>query len=495
MYRLSGNCFLHNKPMRKGKYEGFVRRLLTTYRWLDSRTFKPAPGHLRQVEDLLMAIQYDIIPWVGDGLALTVSFVSEVVDIRFDLNKSVKTNEKNEKLLESLVSKTTKSCERACAACGSEVAWGSSSKCKEHDQPYRLFADDFRKNRQPRKVWKQPAVSLDTGTTTHQRVLTTVDMFSMEAVEAFHDSAMKSRSGSDNPERRKLLEAVKEHGGATRQLAIYHDNWAATLEQLRHRFPNFAVLADVLERRIALSLHTGGVVSLPPLLLDGPPGIGKTAVMNWLAGELALPFERLDMSAIQTSCALVGSDQMWSNTQFGVVFKALVHSPLANPFVLLDEVDKVKGSERFDPQNALLGLLEKSSAKHFKDLSAGFEIDASHINWIITSNDVERISAPLLSRMELLRIPAPSVEQMSQIAQSIYAEKLKSHGCVSLFQPQLSESVTHGLSEMSPRALGLCIESAIGRALLSKRDHLVLGDLQQGALVKTPFGFNLNTVH
>ena len=494
MYRLSGNCFLHNKPMRKGTYEGFVRRLLATYRWLDSRTFKPAPGHLRQIEDLLVAIQYDIIPWVGDGLVLTVSFVSEVVDIRFNLNKLVKKNEKNEKLLESLVSKTKKSCERVCVACGSEAVW-DNNKCKEHNQPYRLFADDFRAKRQPKKVWRQPAVNLDTGTTTHQRVLTTVDMFPMDAVEAFHDSAMKSRIGSDNPDRRKLLDAVKEHGGATRQLAIYHDNWAATLEQLRHRFPNFAVLADVLERRIALSLHTGGVVSLPPLLLDGPPGIGKTAVMNWLAEELALPFERLDMSAMQTSGALVGSDQMWSNTQFGVVFKALVHSPLANPFVLLDEVDKVKGSERFDPQNALLGLLEKNSAKHFKDLSAGFEIDASHINWILTSNDAERISAPLLSRMELLSIPAPSVEQMSQIAQSVYAEKLKSHGCVSVFQPQLSESVKQGLSEMSPRELGLCIESAIGRALLSKRDHLVIGDLQRGGLVKVPFGFNLNTVH
>ena len=492
MYRLSGNCFLRNRPMRKSTYGGFVSRLLGTYKWLEHESFNPAPGHLRQVEDLLIALQSDVIPWSGDGLKLVVSFACESAEISYSLKESCKLSDQKELLVKNLIQRAKSSCQRVCAACGGATI--RMSKCDLHDLPYRLFSDDFRGKRKVKSKFQQVAAD---SMWSESSLLSApkVSVFPMADDEAFHDEAKSSKTGRENPERQKVLMAVKENGGEIRQLRTYPNAWDVVLEQFEARFPNFHELACLLRKRTALSKNNARVITLPPILLEGPPGIGKTVVMNWLSTALKLPYERIDMASVQTNGALVGSDRMWANTQLGLVFKTLMNTPFANPIIMLDEIEKTSSDLRFDPQTALLGLFEKSSAKHFKDLSANFEIDASHINWIITSNNSEFLSKPLLSRLMVLKIPAPTPLQVSQIAQTIYSEKLKEHNCHELFPAKFRVNIANYLGGLSPRALGRVIEDGIGNALLEGRQELILTDFDCTKFVATPFGFNLNSVH
>ena len=105
----------------------------------------------------------------------------------------------------------------------------------------------------------------------------------------------------------------------------------------------------------------------------------------------------------------------------GLLFELLAYQPKANPVVVLDELDKTEQVRQYDPLAALYTLLERRSARSFTDLSIrDFAIDASHINWIATANSVDGIPSPLLSRLTVLHVHAPTPDQVARIAQNIY---------------------------------------------------------------------------
>ena len=166
-------------------------------------------------------------------------------------------------------------------------------------------------------------------------------------------------------------------------------------------FPNFHELAELMRDHFALSSLGDGRVSWPAVLLVGPAGIGKTEAARWLADQLVLPFRVFDMASTQSSSPLAGSESFWSNSEPGQLFELLAYQPLANPVVVLDELDKASnGRPQYDPLAALYTLLEPPSARNFIDLSIrDFSIDASYVNWMAAANELEAILGPLRSRL------------------------------------------------------------------------------------------------
>ncbi|GGP22948.1 hypothetical protein GCM10010970_29480 [Silvimonas iriomotensis] len=174
-----------------------------------------------------------------------------------------------------------------------------------------------------------------------------------------------------------------------------------------------------------------------------------------------------------------------------MVFELLAYQPLANPVIVLDELDKTDQQRQYDPLAALYTLLEPRSARDFIDLSIrDFAIDASHVNWIATANSIESIPAPLLSRMTVLHVQAPTPEQVAHIARQMYGRMRAESPWGAGFTPRLDDRVVDKLKNLPPRTLGLALKRALGRAAREEREHIRVGDVpDQVSSTRKPMGF------
>lgn len=262
------------------------------------------------------------------------------------------------------------------------------------------------------------------------------------------------------------------------------------LDELRSSFPNFAEVTQWVQEQLILCRLSGdAALQLPPILLDGPPGIGKTAYSQALATLLGISFERIDLSAAKSAHHLVGLDAGYSSSHPGRIWDSLQRGSLSVTW-LLDEIDKIPAEGADSCAQYLLGLLEPATASQFIDNWATLPIDASWIFYVATSNYKERIDAPLLSRFTVFDIPAPTASEARQVIRSIYQGFLQKERWGSTFDPVLADSVIDALQQCSPREVRRLLRSAIARAARSGRRHLKVSDIpRQPNRCQTRIGF------
>lgn len=261
------------------------------------------------------------------------------------------------------------------------------------------------------------------------------------------------------------------------------------LRQLREAFPNFSEVVDVLERQVALArLRPQATWNFQPLLLLGEPGIGKTEFARSLAEIIGTRFHLVSLATATAGWILAGSDLTWSSGKPGVVFNLLTQEPFANPVILLDEIDKTGGDRRYNPLGPLYELLEPSSAATFKDEATNLPIDASHVQWIATANELN-IDAPLLSRFRIIHVPSPDRDQCRTICQSIYAKILRRENLDTHFDPDLSVELLDKMEAAAPRQMKAMLMTALGRAALEGRGELRSDDIELRASERRTFGF------
>lgn len=279
---------------------------------------------------------------------------------------------------------------------------------------------------------------------------------------------------------------------------LHAQDSASALNDLRQRFPHFEEVLDFLERHLALSGcgEHGPVVHMPPVLLRGEPGCGKTYFAQELARVMGLHFLERDLSVATDAFVLSGMDSGWKNSKPGLVLEALLHQQNANPLICLNEVDKVKtvhsGSS---PLSALYALLEPTSAAQFVDEFVGLPVNAAKVNWVLTANN-ETLPEPIVSRLEVFELAMPSQEQTRQIARSVWQSLLQrtlpeGHA----FDAVLDEDVLELVQTMSPRLLRKALTYAAAGAVQHGRRHLLAADLlslparYQPGSKKTVMGF------
>lgn len=150
--------------------------------------------------------------------------------------------------------------------------------------------------------------------------------------------------------------------------------------------------------------------ALPPMILSGPPGIGKSHFARKLATLVGVPMRMIDVGGGSAGFRISGTEKGWGSAQSGVPVETLLASSVANPIMVVDEVDKAgtiystKGTSS-SITTSLLQLLEPSTARHFECPYLRVSFDLSRVVWIMTSNEIELVPAPLRDRSRVFNLP------------------------------------------------------------------------------------------
>ena len=261
------------------------------------------------------------------------------------------------------------------------------------------------------------------------------------------------------------------------------------MADLYDRLPNFTEALDDVRRHVALAQDSRDGLEVTPMLLLGPPGIGKTHFARQLAELLGTGMNLLPMSSMTAGWLLSGSSSQWKGARPGKVFEALVEGEYANPVIVVDEIDKASSDAQYDPLGALYSLLEHDTAQNFTDEFAEVPIDASQVIWITTANDSRGIPDPILNRMNVFEVQAPTVDQARSIARMLYTGIRTAHDWGRLIDPEPQGDVLDCLSHMPPREMRRALMVAFGNARLDHRSTVEVADLPKGASSRSRIGF------
>jgi ATP-dependent Lon protease len=272
------------------------------------------------------------------------------------------------------------------------------------------------------------------------------------------------------------------------------------LRSLASEMPNFSEVIDfVIEQSQLCLLSASAGFTLPAMLLGGPPGVGKTFFSQRLSAILGFgDVHMIPCGLDNASFGLGGANPTWSSAKPGRPATILLRSQIANPVVLLDEIDKftkgvVGNGNGGDPYAALYQLLEPTNAKSFIDQYLQFPTNLSLFNWILTANDKDMIPAPIMDRVMYFSIAAPERAHMEKfIVPSVYRTLLAEREMTSAFSDVLSAPVAALLAQCeTPRDIRIILLGAFGRAALrATKASIVASDtefLADGADNETAF--------
>lgn len=241
------------------------------------------------------------------------------------------------------------------------------------------------------------------------------------------------------------------------------------LTQLAARRPNFTDVIEWLFSELSFGTVIGEGLAFSRLLLVGPAGSGKTTFSLELAAALGLPLDVVPMNNLQTGSFLSGSERHWSNSEPGALFRLLASSPVLNPMMVLDEIDKVRGHSGYDPLNALFTLLERKTAERFTDAAIpDIHLNAGMVNWIATANDIDSLSAPLKSRFNVFHIRALFQHELIALVQHMYVALVASQPALaSRLDAHLHDAAVESLvgAMQSGRDVDRTLRMLVGRAL------------------------------
>ncbi len=246
--------------------------------------------------------------------------------------------------------------------------------------------------------------------------------------------------------------------------------WGFIERVLRKQFPHFWEVIEIIRDAWYLSHHSGAGLQIPPLLLLGDPGLGKTYFATRLAQLLRIEHRSVQMATTTAGFVLSGMSSSWSDAKPGMVFTQLLQGGYANPLLVLDEIDKAVATTQYDALGPLYGLLERHTAQEFRDEYFPLPIDTSRLQWVATANVAEGIPEPIRSRMQVVTIRAPDAAERAQITEQMYQHLLENRPWGWVFHPTLETRVRDRIVERTrtPREIRQALEKLCGATASSQ---------------------------
>ena len=251
----------------------------------------------------------------------------------------------------------------------------------------------------------------------------------------------------------------------------------------------------VLEFLAVRSLTKKG--EAPILCLVGPPGTGKTSIARSIADALNKKYVRISLGGVRDEAEIRGHRKTYIGAMPGRIAEAIKRAGVANPLLLLDEIDKTGKDQRGDTASALLEVLDGEQNVRFRDHYLEVPLDLSEVLFIATANDASMIPRPLYDRMEIIEVTSYTENEKYHIAdQYLVKKQLKANGLtkeqVRIRKDAIMELIQHYTREAGVRTLerkigDLCRKSA--RILLEKKkDHVTITKKRANEMLGTvPF--------
>ncbi len=212
---------------------------------------------------------------------------------------------------------------------------------------------------------------------------------------------------------RKKSKISKDLANAVKVLDADHYG----LEKVKERIIEYLAVQQRVDR-----------LKAPILCLVGPPGVGKTSLGQSVAKATGRKFVRMSLGGVRDEAEIRGHRRTYIGSMPGKILQNMSKVAVRNPLFLLDEVDKMGQDFRGDPSSALLEVLDPEQNNTFVDHYVEVEYDLSDVMFVATANTMN-IPAPLLDRMEVIRLSGYTEDEKIAIAkQYLLAKQIKGNG-------------------------------------------------------------------
>jgi len=253
---------------------------------------------------------------------------------------------------------------------------------------------------------------------------------------------------------------------ASRSLNQHH----AGLDDVKDRMLEFIAVG-------ARKKAVGGSI----ILFVGPPGVGKTSLGKAIAAAVNRPFYRFSVGGMRDEAEIKGHRRTYIGAMPGKLMQALKRVQVANPVIMIDEVDKVGSDFRGDPASALLEVLDPEQNVEFMDHYLDVRFDLSQVLFLLTANQLDTIPRPLLDRAEIIRLPGYMISEKVEIARKhLWPSQLKAHA-LTRQDVSLTKAVIQHLVEDYAREPGVRRLEGLMKKILRK----VARKLEEGS-AQTP---------